>query len=375
MFLFGVTMVSLGSILPDIIAKYNLSKIAAGALTSLLPAGILAGSVLFGPITDRYGYKYLMIICTLFIIIALEGLAFTQNYILLRLYIIFIGFAGGMLNGATNALVNDISNEGKSAKISLLGVFYGIGALGIPALMGLFSGKITSNIILAFLGFIMLIPVVYFFFITFPEPRVKEKYPMKESLRMMRDPLLIMMGVFLFFQSGLEGVTTNWTTTYFQSLEIDRREAALYALSGYMLSLTVTRIFLGWILRKLPAHFVQFASMCIAGAGILILMSSKQYALSAAGLFMLGAGFAAAFPVMLGYVGEVYSRLSGTAFSFVFVIALIGNMTMNYSMGLIFNYFGIRYLSSLLLFCLAMLLVVFIIVLRNKKLKIEMSSP
>ena len=131
MFLFGVTMVSLGSILPELIGKYNLSKIAAGTLTSLLPGGILAGSVLFGPITDRYGYKYLMIVCTLFIIAALEGLAFTQSYILLRLYIILIGFAGGMLNGATNALVNDISSEGKSANISLLGVFYGIGALGM----------------------------------------------------------------------------------------------------------------------------------------------------------------------------------------------------------------------------------------------------
>ncbi len=369
MFLFGVTMVSLGSILPEIITKYNLTEIAAGTLTSLLPAGILAGSILFGPITDRYGYKYLLISSTLFIIAALEGLAFTQNYFLLRWYIILIGFAGGMLNGATNALVNDISSEGRSANISLLGVFYGIGALGMPALLGLFSGKITSNLIMAGLGFIMIIPVVYFFFVSFPEPKVTEKYPLKESLRMLRDPVLIMMGLFLFFQSGLEGVTTNWTTTYFQTLDMERKDAALFALSGYMLSLTIARIVLGWILRKLSSGLVQFASMCLSGIGILILMFSKNYALSAAGLFMMGAGFAAAFPVLLGYVGEVYQKLSGTAFSFVLVIALIGNISLNYSMGLIFNYFGIRYLSSLLLFCLAMLLVVFLVVLRNRKLE------
>lgn len=365
MFLFGVTMVSLGSLLPDIIAKYGLSEIAAGTLTSLLPAGILAGSVLFGPVTDRYGYKYLLIISTLFIIGALEGLAFTQNYILLRVYIVLIGFAGGMLNGATNALVNDISDKGKSANISLLGVFYGIGALGIPALIGLFSGIISGNAVIAVLGIIMLAPVVYFFFLSFPEPKVKQNYPLKESLRMMKDPLLIMMGLFLFFQSGLEGVTTNWTTTYFGSADMKLRDTALFTLSGYMLSLTVARILLGWLLRKYHPHRVQFGSMCLSAAGILILMFSKEYIISACGLIMLGAGFAAAFPVMLGYVGEVFSRLSGTAFSFVLVIALIGNITMNYSMGLIFKYFGIRYLSSLLLFCLAMLLVFFLIVLRN----------
>jgi FHS family glucose/mannose:H+ symporter-like MFS transporter len=374
MFLFGVTMVSLGSILPDIITKYDLSEIAAGTLTSLLPGGILAGSVLFGPITDRYGYKYLLIICTLFIIIALEGLAFTQNYVLLRAYIILIGFAGGMLNGATNALVNDISSEGKSANISLLGVFYGIGALGMPALLGLFSGKITGSMIMAGLGFIMIIPVIYFFFIKFPSPKVIQRYPLKESIRMFRDPVLIMMGLFLFFQSGLEGVTTNWTTTFLQSIDMERKDAALFALSGYMLSLTIARILLGWLLRRSPAHLIQFASMVISVTGMLILMFSQTYALSAAGLIMLGAGFAAAFPVMLGYVGEVYKKLSGTAFSFVLVIALIGNMTINYSMGLIFNYFGIRYLSSLLLFCLAMLLVVFFIVLRYKKKLIRLSE-
>lgn len=374
MLLFGITMVSLGSILPGIITRYNLSEIASGTLTSLLPASILAGSIIFGPITDRYGYKYLLIICTVFILIALEGLAFTQNYFLLRMYIILIGFAGGMINGATNALVNDISSEGRSANLSLLGVFYGIGALGMPMLIGLFSEILTEKIILASIGFIMIIPVIYFFLLSFPKPKVTQKYPLKESLRMMRDPVLIIMGLFLFFQSGLEGVTTNWTTTYIQSFIMERKDVALFALSGFMLSLTITRIILGWLLRKFPSYLVQFISMCISAAGIFILMYSKEYALSVAGLVLLGAGLAAGFPVLLGYVGGVYKKLSGTAFSFVLVIALVGNITVNYSMGLILRFFGIKYLSSLLLFCLAMLLTVFIVVLRNIREKKDLRS-
>jgi FHS family glucose/mannose:H+ symporter-like MFS transporter len=374
MLLFGITMVSLGSILPDIISEYDLSEIAAGTLASLLPAGILAGSLIFGPITDRYGYKYLLIISTVFIILTIEGIAFTHNYFLLRLYIILIGFAGGMINGATNALVNDISSEGRSANISLLGVFYGIGALGMPAVIGLFSAKLKVNVIIAVLGFIMIIPVIYFFLISFPRPKVTQKYPLRESLRMVRDPILILMGFFLFFQSGLEGVTTNWTTTYIQSFIMERKDIALFTLSGYMLSLTITRIFLGWILRKIPSCMVQFISMCIAGTGIFILMFSKEYALTVFGLILLGAGFAAAFPVLLGYVGDLYKKLSGTAFSFVLVIALIGNMTMNYSMGLIFNYFGMKYLSSLLLFCLILLLIIFLIVLKGIRNKVDLHS-
>ena len=44
------------------------------------------------------------------------------------------------------------------------------------------------------------------------------------------------------------------------------------------------------------------------------------------GFMLLGAGFAGGFPIMLGFVGERYKNLSGTAFSFVLTVALLGNM-------------------------------------------------
>ena len=42
------------------------------------------------------------------------------------------------------------------------------------------------------------------------------------------------------------------------------------------------------------------------------------------GLFLLGDGLAAGFPILLGFLGGLYRDLTGTAFSAVFVMALIG---------------------------------------------------
>ncbi|MGE5457753.1 MAG: MFS transporter, partial [Methanococcaceae archaeon] len=46
--------------------------------------------------------------------------------------------------------------------------------------------------------------------------------------------------------------------------------------------------------------------------------------------------------VVLSYVGDMYSSLSGTAFSIVIVIALLGNTSLNYLVGIIAQSFGIK---------------------------------
>lgn len=374
MFLFGITIISLGCILPDIITRYQINEIAAGTLAALLPLGILAGSVVFGPVTDRFGHKYLLIICSILIMLALEGIAFSQNYLLLRVNIFIIGFAGGFVNGSTNALVNDISNESRSANLSLLGVFFGIGALGMPLLIGIFSGLISQNAIIAGIGLLMIIPVIYFFFVQFPEPKITRNYPVKESFRMLKEPMLLLMGFFLFLEGGLEGITNNWTTTYLQNYLNEGKQQALYALSSFVLSLTLTRLLLGFVLRKIPSYLVQLISIFIAFTGILILIVTFTYHLTVLGLILLGMGFACGFPVILGYVGELFKKLSGTAFGIVMVISLVGNMLANYSMGLIMHYFGINHFSSLLLICLLLLLVMFYLVIRNIRHKINIHT-
>jgi fucose permease len=72
---------------------------------------------------------------------------------------------------------------------------------------------------------------------------------------------------------------------------------------------------------------------------------------------------------MLGLVGSLYSELSGTAFSFVFFIALIGNTLINLLMGFVAQQFGIEHLIT---FALAetviMILLTTIIVNKTKNI-------
>ena len=95
-----------------------------------------------------------------------------QNQLsLLKLFILLIGIGGGAINGATNALVSDISEKEKGANISLLGVFYGLGALGMPLILGLLKNRISFEMIVALVGIITFMTGVYYLVIKFPPPK------------------------------------------------------------------------------------------------------------------------------------------------------------------------------------------------------------
>jgi FHS family glucose/mannose:H+ symporter-like MFS transporter len=355
MLMFGMVLISLGSTLPELITRFNLNNLDRGTLATLLPFGILAGSIIFGPIVDRYGYKSLLILCAIIVMLGFEGIAFAQTLFLVQVCIFLIGFGGGVLNGGTNALVADISTGSRGADLSILGVFFGIGALGMPLVLGALSKTLSQQTIIATLGVLMILPIVYFVCVKFPSPKQPQGFPLKQGVRMVKDPTLMLFAMMLFFQSGLEGITNDWSAQYLIETIKVPRERALYALTSFVVGLTVTRLLLGTILRRVSPTRVLSISLGISVAGALHLLDPASYHAAIFGLILLGIGFAAAFPVILGMIGDLYSNASGTAFSIAFVLALIGNMIINKIMGYAAHEYGIKVFAVLILTALAFL--------------------
>lgn len=366
MLLFGIVMISLGTINTFLTSKFNLDQLTVGSLAALLPIGILVGSIFFGPIVDRYSYKSLLIICSLLIFIAFEGIAFASSFFILQLSFFLIGFGGGIINGGTNSLVADISSEGKGANLSLLGVFYGIGALGMPAVTAVLSKYYSYEAIIKGIGLIVLIPVIYFFIIKFPLPKQSQGFPIKKAFELIKESSLILLGFILFFESGLEGSVNNWSTTYFDKAMNLTTNSALFTLTVLAISLTITRLILGGLLKKIPSFFVLYSCIISGLIGSLILMFGTNFISAVIAMIFLGIGFAAAFTVILGYIGEIYKNLSGTAFSIALVIALVGNTLLNYTIGVVSQSYGIQKFPVILF--ISLLIMTFLLSITLKKI-------
>jgi MFS transporter, FHS family, glucose/mannose:H+ symporter len=370
MLLFGVCMITLGSVAPDLQTKLNLDALASGALFSILPAGIIIGSMIFGPVADRYGYRLLLAVSSFCLCTGFEGLAFSSSADYLKIFILLIGIGGGAINGATNALVSDISETGKGADISLLGVFYGLGALGMPLLLGILKNTISFETIVAGTGVLSLLTGVWYLLIKYPLPKQAGGVPLAKSIRLAGDKILLLIALFLGFQSGFEGIINNWTTTYLAKHLSVGQSSALYGLSSFVAGMAVMRMILGSILRKTATARLLIISFVMIVSGLLILKLSPLLIVSFSGLVLLGAGLSGGFPIMLGFVGRLYAELSGTAFSLIFFIALAGNTFINLLMGLVAQKYGIDHLIT---FALAesviMILLATIIVNKTKQIQ------
>jgi MFS transporter, FHS family, glucose/mannose:H+ symporter len=345
MLLFGIAFITLGSLAPALQQDLHIDPLTFGTLFSILPFGILLGSLFFGPFSDRFGYKLILIISCILLFAGFEGIALSKDLNVLRLSIFVFGCGGGIINGASNAAVADISSS-KAANLSLLGVFFSIGALGMPLVVAFLQNKYSYQTILSSMGFLPLLAIAIFGFTKFPNPKYTHGIPFRQGVNLLKDKLILFIGFFLACQSSFEGIINNWTTSYLSNeLQIGSSKP-LYALSMYVVGMAVMRLALGSVLRSITASRIMMLSFVFLLIGSSLLHFSLNYYFSVAGLILLGAGLAGGFPIMLGFVSSSYSSVSATAFSVVIAMALLGNILVNYLVGVVANRAGIHHLTS-----------------------------
>lgn len=362
-FLFGISIITLGSTLPQLSLNFSLTEIQKGTLASILPFGILMGSLIFGPIVDRYSYKYLLSFSVFLIFIGFEMIAYGEAVYQLDIAFFLIGSGGGMINGATSSVVADFSEdsgENKGANLSLLGVFFGLGALGMPVILGSLKAWYSYGSIMAGLGMFMIIPLILMLAIKFPAPKQAQGISPGDVGLLLKDSWLLLLGLILFFQSGWESLMNNWTSTFLISMKGLPEDTALFFLTVFVIAFTIGRLLLGILLKKFPGRFMIIISAITALTGGIILSIAISDLLIIIALVITGLGLAAGFPVVLGILGDLFAKWSGTAFGIALTIALIGNMIINYLVGIFTSIYGMgayRYILIITGLCTSLLII------------------
>ena len=274
---FGVAFLVLGAILPILTQEYNLDNVMSSTLAGILPSAILAGSLLFGPIIDRYGYKLLMIVASILGAAGLLIIATAGKISIVMAGIACMGLSGGFLNGATNALASDVSTDrNRDRNLMLLGLFYCGGAILTTYLIPAFAETYPYRKILSAAAAIMFASCLYYIFIRFPKGKCAEGIPVKKVIALLKHPVLLILSISLFFQSALEGITGNRVSQYLIEMESFSLKDAGIALSFVMIGLGIGRLVNSFILKYVSKPFIITSGMIIAMCGITILMNAQS---------------------------------------------------------------------------------------------------
>jgi len=328
---FGVTMLSLGPIL----GRLSDLGINANSLSPTLTLGIIIGTLVFGPVVDKFGYKGLTILSSVLALAGVLGLSSFDANGLLQASICILGIGGGVLNGLTNALVADIYDDDKrGGRLSLLGAFYCVGAL-LWTLLNYFIAD--YHIPLYIMSALMVCFIVFFCLIAFPKAKPAENVSMKKTFGLFKYPALLLFGLVLFFQSGFEGASGDFTVTYLSKVnQIDTGVATL-AMTWFTIGMLAGRLLLGSVMKAIKDLGTFYTYLSIALVGVVILYLSKGAVGADVAMALIGFGAGATFPVILNYVGGTFRNLSGTAISIAVFIALVGQFTLKKITSVAFN--------------------------------------
>ena len=265
------------------------------------------------------------------VVAGLLGISLAASFPWLIPAYLLIGTGGGILNGQTNTLASDLYDESRrGTMLSLLGAFYGVGGMAITFLIYVLRDVATFDVVLKGIVAFMAVCVAFCFTVKFPKPKVAQSFPVGKALRMLAEPVLLVMSLVLMLESTVESITSNLSTTYFEAGGL---QGVVLLLTIMMAALTVARFVLSWLSGKLSQQLLLCLFLGVLLLGFAVVALARNFAMATLAMTLIGVGTAATYPVVLGQLGTKYAQLSGTAFGIAITIALAGSTLLNALVG------------------------------------------
>jgi FHS family glucose/mannose:H+ symporter-like MFS transporter len=319
MFVFGTILLLMGSLLPNL----KLTSTRAGSLGAFPLIGILTATILIGPILDKVGTKPALSVALVLIASALAVLPSLSSYAGLAAAALAYGLGGGILNTATNALISDLSATGRGAALNLLGFSFSLGAITAPLMMSLVRGRFLVSEVLYLLAGASAAALILVRALRFPPP-AHPGTPVRQLLRILRQPLVWLFGALLFFESGDENCIFVWAAKVTGDLlHLDAQRAAL-ALLSVSIALGAGRLLAVLWLKWLGSRALLIVSAFLTIAGAIMTLKNQTLGGMVAGFAVTGSGMSAIFPTALGLAGDCFPQETGTVFGAVMTLALAG---------------------------------------------------
>lgn len=283
-------------------------------ITSICTGGV---SFVAGKMLRKFGTGKVTLFSTLLTVIALLGISFSPNIVLMMFFSVLLGYGAGAIDTGLN---NFISLHYEARHMNWLHCCWGLGVTISPLIMSYFLGGETGSWrngyrVVALLQ--LAITVVILFSLKKwkkVESQVEEKQEETQGSGKLLD-LLKMKGVItsilsMGFYCGMEFSLGTWGATYAVNTFLISPDEAAKWVSLYFGGIMIGRVIAGFLSIKANDNTLVRGGIITALLGIIV-FALPLGKISLAGFLLIGIGFGPVFPSILHSVPERF----GTTYS------------------------------------------------------------
>lgn len=310
----GFGHIIIGSVLEPMVQAYKVDYSAGGQLIMNQFLGFLVGTLVAPLIVKLFGRKITVIVALTLFATSQYIFTFQPSWDFL-LFVTPIGGAGlGISETVVAAMIIGFFKEKKASTLVLAEVFFGVGALAIPAIAALFIMNGVWNFSFGFVAIMITVAIVLWVFMSFGEadsflrkqPKLTAEEKKNRQVQYSKASIpVIVIGVFFFFMYvGTEMTFPNYLPTILSKTTALGESALALSITVFWAAMTVGRLAMTPIIDRIGYHKL-FVISCIGQLGsILILAMAPSVAISFVAIFLTGLFMGGIFSIGLLIINE-----------------------------------------------------------------------
>jgi fucose permease len=322
-FVYGMIAAMLGTILPDLAARFKLTPKQNGTIAFYQALGLIIASVSVGPLIDNEGKKVGMVLGLGLITLALVLLPRSNGFGSIAAYLFLLGIGGGIIVTTANALASDVTPDRRGTTLNLLNLFFGLGGLATPFISAnLFSRNAVRlcYLVASLTGATLLVNIAT----PMPPPTGAQSFVFSEIGDVVGRPTLWLCALFLFLYVASEVGVWNWLVQHLIAQGIPESRALNVLSLGFALGLLIGRVGASQVLLSVSALNVTLGASILMAITTYLMLQTKDPKVALILVFLAGVAMAPVFPTTLAIIGDAFPRMTGTALGIVITSGWIG---------------------------------------------------
>jgi fucose permease len=311
-FVYGMTAATLGTILPDLCARFQLTPKQNGTIAFCQALGLILASIGVGPLIDYQGKKAGLVLGLALSALAMALLPRANGFRSIATHLFLLGTGGGIIVTAANALGSDVTPAYRATALNFINIFFGLGGFATPFVAANLLRK-NSTRLCRLIAALAVIALAVSFVAPIPPPTSAQSFVFSEVGSALNHPVLWLCSLLLFLYVACEVGIWNWLVQHLIAQGVPQVRALNILSFGFALGLLFGRLGASEILISVRGLNVTLAASILMAVTTFLMLRTRNSTLAWILTFLAGMAMAPVFPTTVAIIGDAFPRMTGTA--------------------------------------------------------------